>query len=112
MHILRIEPDRGGQICGHQIQVGTWSNGGSRFCGDYKAPGLYFCRHHHEHIEDTYGEVPVAPGNVVGYVDLPPVWLPPLWERPVPERSGEAAIYSPAYLERREGPRGGVFLDE
>lgn len=111
MRTLHKEPDRASQICGYQVRVGTWSNGGSRFCGNYKAPGLYFCRSHHDQVADEYGEVRVAPGNVVGHV-ADSAQLPPLWERPVPERSGEGAIYSPAYLERREGPRGGTFLDE
>lgn len=31
--------------------------------------------------------------------------------RPVPERSGEAAIYSPEYLERKEGNRRGTDPD-
>lgn len=34
--------------------------------------------------------------------------LPPLGQRPVPRESGEAAIYSPEYLERKEGNREGV----
>lgn len=37
--ILTQEPDRGSQICGGQIQVGSWHNNGHQFCGERKAPG-------------------------------------------------------------------------
>lgn len=64
--ILREEPDRGGQLCGYQIQIGCWHNDGQKFCGEPKAPGLYFCREHHQDVLEEYGEVRMAPGNAVG----------------------------------------------
>lgn len=47
--ILTQEPDPRGQIC-----------------GEPKAPGLYFCREHHEAVLDEYGEIRMAPGNAIG----------------------------------------------
>ncbi|MEV4784027.1 hypothetical protein AB0K53_00985 [Streptomyces tuirus] len=64
--ILTHEPDRGSQTCGCQIQVGGWHNDGQKFCGDLKAPGLYFCREHNQEVLDTYGEIRMAPGNAIG----------------------------------------------
>lgn len=32
--ILREEPDRGSQICGYQIQVGSWHNDGHKYCDE------------------------------------------------------------------------------
>lgn len=48
MDFTRKEPDRGSQICGYQIQVGSWHNDGNRFCTKRKVKGLYFCQEHHD----------------------------------------------------------------
>ena len=64
--ILKYEPDPGGQICGYQIQIGSWHNSGQQFCGEPKAPGLYYCREHHDDVLATYGEIRMAPGNTKG----------------------------------------------
>lgn len=50
MKTLRREPARSSQICGYQIQIGSWNNAGSEFCGERKAPGLYFCQEHHDWV--------------------------------------------------------------
>lgn len=92
--ILQDEPDRGSQICGHQTTYGF----SAQFCGEFKAPGLYFCQEHHDWVMDECGEVRMAPGNARGaFGDEPPL------TRHVPTFSGEGAIYSPEYLIRREG---------
>ncbi|OEJ24270.1 hypothetical protein AS594_07005 [Streptomyces agglomeratus] len=95
MKILNDEPPREGQICGYQIAYGM---PGMEFCGERKAPGLYFCQEHHDAVMDEYGVVRMAQGNAIGGADE----RPPL-VRPVPYESGEGAIYSPDYLIQREG---------
>ncbi|AXG81161.1 hypothetical protein [Streptomyces paludis] len=90
--ILSKEPDPGSQVCGYEITVDGMS---PEYCGELKALGLYYCRAHHERVWIVHGYMWVAPGTSQG--------LPPLAERPVPAYSGEAAIYSVAYLTRREG---------
>lgn len=62
--ILTHEPDPGGQICGEQTEYGNGR--GERYCGEPKAPGLYFCREHHETVLDEYGQIHMAPGNAIG----------------------------------------------
>jgi len=64
--ILKREPARSSQVCGYQIQVGSWHNDGQKFCGEPKAKGLYFCQPHHNWVLDEYGEVRMAPGNAIG----------------------------------------------
>lgn len=64
--ILTAEPDRGSQICGYQIQVGQRQNDGTKYCGERKAHGLYFCQEHHDWVLDEYGEIRMAPGNAIG----------------------------------------------
>lgn len=66
MDYTRIEPDRGSQTCGYQIQVAQWQNDGHRFCTRRKARGKYFCTEHHQEVLDTYGEIRMAPGNAIG----------------------------------------------
>lgn len=68
MKILNHEPDRGSQICGYQIQVGSWHNSGQQFCGERKVPGLYFCQEHHDWVslDEPDGIIRMAPGNAVG----------------------------------------------
>lgn len=61
--ILNSEPSRESQICGYQTAYGLpWSE----FCGERKAPGLYFCQEHHDDVMDLYGHMRMAPGNVAG----------------------------------------------
>jgi hypothetical protein len=63
--ILNHEPDRGSQICGYQIQVGSWHNDGQKFCGERKAPGKFFCQEHHDWVAAD-GPIRMAPGNAIG----------------------------------------------
>jgi hypothetical protein len=63
---LRHEPAGNSQICGYQIQIGSWHNSGNLFCGELKAKGMYFCREHHDWVLDEYGEIHMAPGNTIG----------------------------------------------
>ncbi|WP_255951562.1 hypothetical protein [Streptomyces odontomachi] len=65
---LRHEPSRRSQICGYQIQIGGWENSGNVFCGERKAPGLYFCQEHHDWLalDEPDGIIRMAPGNVKG----------------------------------------------
>ena len=66
--ILNYEPDRGSQTCGYQIQVGSWHNAGSQFCGEPKAHGKYFCQNHHDWValDEPDGIIRMAPGNAIG----------------------------------------------
>lgn len=61
--ILHKEPSRTSQICGYQMSIERMS---SEFCGERKAPGLYFCQEHHDWMHSLYGRVRMAPGNVRG----------------------------------------------
>lgn len=98
---LPEEPDGMSQICGYQIEYGRVTD---VFCGELKTHGLYFCREHHDATVANYGYVRMAPGNVRGNVD----WQRGPRKRPIPRNSGEAAIYSPEYLRKREGNAYGV----
>lgn len=62
---LPREPWRGGQLCGYQSEYGAVP-GRSVFCGEYKAPGLYFCQEHHNWVLGEYGSIRLAPGNAAG----------------------------------------------
>ncbi|MGQ4513670.1 hypothetical protein [Streptomyces sp. DW26H14] len=66
--ILTDEPARDSQICGYQIQVGSWHNAGSEFCSERKAKGLYFCQGHHDWVALDFedGIIRMAPGNAKG----------------------------------------------
>ncbi|MPY47133.1 hypothetical protein [Streptomyces acidicola] len=66
MDFTRKEPDRGSQICGYQMQIGSWHNDGNRFCTERKVKGLYFCQKHHDWVLDECGEIRMAPGNAIG----------------------------------------------
>lgn len=64
----RKEPARSSQICGYQIQVGSWHNDGQRFCTKGKVKGLYFCQEHHDWLaaDEPDGRIRMAPGNAIG----------------------------------------------
>ncbi|MFD5384285.1 hypothetical protein ACFWMG_04810 [Streptomyces sp. NPDC127074] len=66
--ILTREPARSSQICGYQIQIGSWHNTGNQFCGERKARGLYFCQEHHDWValDEPGGVIRMAPGNAIG----------------------------------------------
>ena len=64
MRTLPREPWRGGQICGYQSEYGVVP-GRTVQCGEFKAPGLYFCRHHHKWVS-LDGPIRMAEGNVRG----------------------------------------------
>lgn len=100
---LPEEPDGMSQICGYQIEYGRLADA---YCGEFKAHGLYFCREHHDATVADYGYVRMAPGNIRGQVD----WQREPRVRPIPRNSGEAAIYSPEYLRKREGNARGAEL--
>jgi hypothetical protein len=63
--ILDREPPRSSQTCGYQITVGDWSNGPSKFCGEPKVRGLYYCQAHHD-WQALDGPIRMAPGNAIG----------------------------------------------
>jgi hypothetical protein len=98
---LPEEPDGMSQICGYQIEYGRLAD---VFCGELKDPGLYFCWDHHRATVANYGAVRMAPGNVRGNSE----WQREPRRRPIPRNSGEAAIYSPEYLRKREGNAQGA----
>jgi hypothetical protein len=64
----RTEPSPGSQICGYQMQVGSWHNDGSRFCTKRKVKGLYFCQEHNDWViaDEPDGVIRMAPGNAIG----------------------------------------------
>ena len=64
MKTLTREPWRGGQICGYQTAYGVVP-GRTVQCGEYKAPGLYFCREHHDWLL-LDGPIRMAEGNARG----------------------------------------------
>lgn len=64
MKTLPREPWRGGQICGYQSEYGVVP-GRTVHCGEFKAPGLYFCREHHEWVL-LDGPIRMAKGNALG----------------------------------------------
>lgn len=62
---LSREPWRGGQICGYQTEYGVVP-GREVFCGEFKAPGRYFCQEHHNWVLEEYGSLRMSPGNAKG----------------------------------------------
>ena len=64
MKTLHREPWRGGQICGYQSEYGVVP-GRTVQCGEFKAPGLYFCREHHDWVL-LDGPICMAEGNAQG----------------------------------------------
>lgn len=70
MRTLPREPWRGGQICGHQTNVGGWSEGSAAYCGEFKKLGSPLCEEHdREERLDNYGVLPkFAEGNALGLV--------------------------------------------
>ncbi|MDX3230602.1 hypothetical protein [Streptomyces sp. ME19-01-6] len=66
--VLKREPARSSQICGYQIQIGSWHNTGNQFCGERKAKGLYYCQEHHDWLvlDEPDGVIRMAPGNAIG----------------------------------------------
>lgn len=64
---LDREPPRGGQTCGYQITVTTWTSRAS-YCGEPKLRGLYWCQEHHDWViqDEPDGVMRMAPGNAVG----------------------------------------------
>lgn len=68
MRTLPREPWRGGQICGHQTNVGGWSEGSPEFCGEFKKPYSPVCDVHDAELREEYGGAlpKFAPGNALG----------------------------------------------
>lgn len=68
MKTLPREPWRGGQICGHQTNVGGWSEGSAAYCGEFKKINSPVCdAHDWELREDNGGVLPkFASGNALG----------------------------------------------
>lgn len=64
MKTLHREPWRRGQICGYQTEYGVVP-GRTVQCGEFKAPGRYFCQEHHEWMF-LDGPIHMAEGNAVG----------------------------------------------
>ncbi len=97
---LPREPFRGGQICGYQIQVGSWHNSGQVFCGERKAHGLYGCPEHHQAMaEDQPDGIlrarDMAPGNARGDRRKPArlQWEPMEGTKPIEPTPEEVADY-------------------
>jgi len=63
--IVKEEPAPSGPICGYQLSHTTWT-GRAAYCGERKAPGLYFCQEHHDWVLGEYGYIRMAPGNTRG----------------------------------------------
>ncbi|MHA4819437.1 hypothetical protein ACXZ65_34370 [Streptomyces aculeolatus] len=94
---LPREPWRGSQVCGYQIQIGSWHNSGNIFCGERKEHGLYACREHHQAMaeDEPDGRVRMAPGNAIGSRNKPVrlQWEPSDGSRPVEPTKQEVVDY-------------------
>ena len=71
MRSLPREPWRGGQVCGHQTNVGGWSEGRAAYCGEFKKLDSPACEQHDAELrEDNYGVLPkFARGNALGLAE-------------------------------------------
>lgn len=52
MITLPKEPWRGGQICGHQTNVGGWSEGLAAYCGEFKKLNSPACEKHDRELRE------------------------------------------------------------
>lgn len=94
LRVLKREPWRGGQVCGHQLVYGMGAHS-ERYCGERKAAGEVECAQHARETREEYGVVRVAPGNALGDLGAPvvPLWEPYEGEEPVQPTEDEVEAF-------------------